>query len=55
MVYDKELLDLLKEVKQSNEQLNHQLAQGIHADVALSEINRKQKLLNKFKQKTSAL
>ena len=55
IMYDEELLAVLKELKQSNNILQQQLAQGIHADVALSEINRKQKILNKFKQKTSAL
>lgn len=55
IMYDEELLAVLKELKQSNNLLQQQLAQGIHADVALSELNRKQKILNKFKQKTSAL
>lgn len=55
IMYDEELLAVLKELKQSNNILQQQLAQGIHADVALSELNRKQKILNKFKQKTSAL
>ncbi|MBQ8957625.1 MAG: hypothetical protein IJ057_03865, partial [Bacteroidales bacterium] len=55
MAVDGALLAILKDLKQSNEQLTRQLAQGIHADVALSEINRKQEILNKFRQKTSAL
>jgi TP901 family phage tail tape measure protein len=50
-----ELIALLKEVSQTNKQLQQELSHGIYASVALSELDRKQKMLNKFKQKTSAL
>lgn len=52
---NRELVELLRESRETNELLRAQLAQGIKADVALSEIDRKQKMLNNFKKKTSAV
>ena len=52
---NRELVELLRESRETNELLRAQLAKGIKADVALSEIDRKQKMLNNFKKKTSAV
>lgn len=52
---NRELVELLRESRETNELLRAQLAQGIKADVALSEIDRKKKMLNNFKKKTSAV
>ena len=50
---DSELIQVLQQVQQSNSRLSRQLEEGIRAYVALSEIEREQKMKNGFKKMTS--